>query len=105
MLLPGCLLAILYKAGCNMRESFVSTIDIRGQTLLKKDRSVKIFKYLEYDELVKNRLTGETRSPEPIDITGFRLEFIPVKIGTGMTKRGLNGLFTRPSNMFATVFG
>jgi hypothetical protein len=44
---------------------------------------------LLYDEFVKNAKT--TGDP------GFRLEFIPMKIETGMTKTGPIGLFTTPS--------
>jgi len=39
------------------------------------------------------------RRTELLEFTGFRLEFIPMKIGAGMTEKGAFGLFTRSSMM------
>ena len=48
------------------------------------------YESINKDDLVKSllgRLPGESRGPERLEITGFRLEFIPMKIGAGMTEK------------------
>jgi hypothetical protein len=46
----------------------------------------------KYDGIVRNRHSGGNRSPDVVPTKagnpGFRLEFIPMKIGAGMTKSG-----------------